>query len=141
MTLRRIRSFRVPGDPVVANELAQQLAKFEQNVDDMGAELQKTGMRRLDVVAREVTEGPVLLSPGQAITVDNAVERIQLSEPTAVDAGKFAVVCRRLGLVPITLYIAPPPGRVINDDGTPFAKTNSGLVLIFCDGINYWTVD
>lgn len=137
MGLRRIRTFRVPGDPTLANELAGQLAKFEENVDAMGREL-LSAHRLVALGVSENAKGGVVVAPGQFQVFDSraAAVPITLQKPTAADSGKWLVLADRGGGA--NDLDLTGQDCLINAAAT-FTSTVF-LRVLFCDGTDYWTV-
>ena len=137
MTLRRIRTFRVPGDPVVANELAQQLAKFEENAAQETDAIRSGFLARPKQVAKERQTSDLLVSPGQSASFDTSLGNVSvtLTVPTAGDAGKFIALQKVFAAN--TLNVLVQTGTTINRAAST-TKAAVGLLLIFCDGVEYW---
>lgn len=138
MTLRRVRTFRVPGDPVVANELATQLAKFEENVQQETADVRAAYMARLKLVATEQQASDLRIAPGESASVDTSLANVSvtLTVPTQADAGKFTALMVTDATNVLTVLV--PDGVTINRT-TSVTAAAVGLLLIFCDGVEYWT--
>lgn len=138
MTLRRIRSFRVPGDPVVANELAQQLQRFEDNVAEMGAGLAAVVMPKLTLCSSEQNEQGLIIAPGQFQIYDTRPStdiRVGLLKPRPRDRGLFIMLLDFGGGVG-ALNISAPDSYI--NDATVKVSTDY-MRLLFCDGAGYWT--
>lgn len=139
MTLRRVRSFRVPGDPVVANELAQQLAKFEENVANMGEEFEKSKAARLTVNSvKDNRAGGVIVAPGQFQLFNTAAAvdiTVTLQKPKPSDSGTFIALLDFAG--GLGALVLRTPDSYIND--SQVLLSTKYMRLIFCDGEGYWT--
>lgn len=137
MTFRRIRSFRVPGDPTLANELAQQLAKFEENVEQETKDIRSGYQQRLKPVASERLTSDLLISPGQSASFDTSAGNVSvtLTAPSAADAGKLIALQKVFAAN--TLNVLVQTGTTINRAAST-SKAAVGLLLIYCDGEEYW---
>lgn len=139
--LKRIRDFKAPKDDASAEELRRQLVQFEQSVSDMGDAMQQTGMPRLVRTGpRIIHDDSCVMAPGQFQLFDTSVTNVSttFATPQPGDAGKFSFVINMPGSTS-NLYLRAPAGRTIN--GTDHATiVTAGNALIFCDGVNYWTV-
>ncbi len=138
MTLRRIRTFRVPGDPTLANELAGQLAKLEENVDQETGAIRSEYSARLKSVASEKRTSDLIVAPGQSASIDTSVGNVSvtLSRPSASDASKLVALMKVDAANTLTVLV--PAGVTINRT-TSATKAIVGLLLIYCDGVEYWT--
>jgi hypothetical protein len=138
VTLRRIRSFRVPGDPVVANELAQQLSRLEENVSAMGGELTAMAMPKLALRSSEQKAQDLIIAPGQFQIYDTRPGtdiRVGLQKPVPGDRGLLVMLLDFGGGVGALSISAPD--SYINDSTV---KTSTDYMrLLFCDGAGYWT--
>lgn len=138
MTLRRVRTFRVPGDPVVANELAQQLAKFEENVTQETSDIRDGYQPAHKVMATEAQPGKEpMLAPGQAAGFVTSVAdcNVLLDAPSAKYAGRSVVIYKRSAANFVNLRVQN--GKFITGVAT-YSIGNAGKYEIFCDGVEYW---
>lgn len=136
--LARVGSFQEANTPQGARELARQLGTLEDNVSSMGSRLELVKHERLTVKTREATNNAQTLSPGQSVGVVYSVATVQLTRPSASDAGKFCALCIGAGgAVALTLMAAT--GSKVNGAAS-IALAAAGLVLLYCDGANYWAV-
>lgn len=137
MTLRRIRSFRVPGEPVVANELAQQLAKLEENVAQEATDIRAGYQARLHPVATEKRTSDLLISPGQSVSIDTSTGNVSvtLTRPVPGDSGKFIALAKVFAANTLTVLVQT--GTTVNR-AVSTTKASVGLLLIYCDGVEYW---
>jgi hypothetical protein len=136
--MKRIRDFKSPTDPAKADELRRQLVQFEQNVSDMGAQLEQAKMARLNVKVRISNAEGLTVAPGQSIGIIAAVTRVQLEAPTAADEGKFLAICKGPG-APSNTTVYAPARTLINGAATYVITANGLLQLFYCDGVDYWT--
>lgn len=136
--LRRIRSFRVPGDPVVANELSQQLAKLEDNVSNMGAALLLRTMAALEPLPETIVADGSIIAAGQFGRYDTARVNLSglLTQATPSRRGLLLVI-KTSASNTLTLY--PQSGQLI-DGAATLALAALGARLLFCDGEGYWSV-
>ncbi|HEY6924407.1 MAG TPA: hypothetical protein VI653_13130 [Steroidobacteraceae bacterium] len=139
--LKRIRDFKAPKDDASAEELRRQLVQFEQNVSDMGDAQAKSAMPRLVRTSPKIIhDDSCVMAPGQFQLFDTSVTNVSttFATPQPGDAGKFSFVINLPGSTS-NLYLRAPAGRTI--DGADHATiVTAGNALIFCDGVNYWTV-
>lgn len=135
--LKRIRDFKAPKDEASADELRRQLGQFEQNVSDMGDAILAVTMAPLSPVERDGRTDGLTVAPEQSLGIISTVTRVQLAKPSAADAGKFLVICKGGGAASNTLVIAPA-GSKINDTATFLITTSYTMLLVYCDGVNYW---
>lgn len=135
--LRRIRSFRVPGDPTIANELAQQLAKFEDNVSAMGTQLFVDKLPRLILRDSNRLRNDLNLIPGQFQIFDThtADQKVTFLKPKSSDAGSWIVtIDNGGGAHNLNVY----GQNCFINFVSPYVS-NSSMRIYFCDGQNYWT--
>lgn len=139
--LKRIRDFKSPKDDASAEELRRQLVQFEQNVSDMGDAQAKSAMPRLARTSPKIIhDDSCVMAPGQFQLFDTSVTNVSttFATPQPGDAGKFSFVINLPGSTS-NLYLRAPAGRTIN--GLDHATiATAGNALVFCDGVNYWTV-
>ncbi len=137
MTLRRIRTFRVPGEPTLANELAGQLAKLEENVLQEVTEIRSEFQARLRPVASEKRTSDLIVAPGQSASIDTSVGNVSvtLAKPGAKDDGTFIALQKVFAVNTLTALV--PAGVTVNRT-TSITKAAVGLLLIYCDGVEYW---
>jgi hypothetical protein len=135
--LKLIRDFKAPKDEATANELRRQLGQFESNISDMGDAIVAGAMAPLEVTERDGRTDLLTVGPGQSLGIVNTVSRVQLAKPRAEDAGKFLVICKGGGSATNTQVLAPA-GSKINDSPTFLITTSYMMLLVYCDGINYW---
>ena len=95
-------------------------------------------MAPLLVLATEARTEGFRLGPGGALGIVGTVKRIQLETPQARDAGRFAVVFAR-GAATVDIYA--PAGSAVNTGAAfAWAPAAAAALLLFCDGLAYWTV-
>lgn len=137
MTLRRIRSYRVPGPSAEAAQLAQQLAKAEENVDQETRDIRAGFQARLKSIASEKQTSDLQIAPGQSASFDTSLGNVSvtLNKPTAADAGTFVALLKLFAANNLTALV--PAGVTINRT-TSATKATVGLLLIYCDGVEYW---
>lgn len=136
--LRRIRSFRVPGDPVVANELAQQLAKFEDNVSNMGAALLARSMAALEPLPETVIDNTSILAAGQFGRYDTSRGNLSALLTQAAPKRRGLLLVIKLSAVN-TLTLYAQDGQLV-DGAASLGVTSLGGLLLFCDGEGYWSL-
>lgn len=124
---------------MVANELAQQLAKLEQNVSDMGDSILGVASQRLVAhTDKEYTGEDLVVAPGQFQIFDTRAPAdidVALQKPKAADAGTL-IVLLDIGGGTGALRIRTPDSY-IND--AQVKLSTAYMRLIFCDGEGYWT--
>jgi hypothetical protein len=132
--MRQQRDFRTdaPG------ELRRQLQELEADVRMLARALPFATMAPLLVLATEARTEGFRLGPGGALGIVGTVKRIQLETPQARDAGRFAVVFAR-GAATVDIYA--PAGSAVNTGAAfAWAPAAAAALLLFCDGLAYWTV-
>jgi hypothetical protein len=137
--LKRTRNFTSAKDDASADELRRQLVQFESNVSDMGDAMDKSTMQRLSVKERDGRVDTLTVGPGQSVTIISTVTRVQLDKPRPGDEGKFLAICKGGGAASNTLVTAPV-GAKINDTATFLITTSYMILLVYCDGVNYWAI-
>lgn len=133
-TLELVRDYRTT-EPA---ELRRQLQQLERGAKSAVETLAQGTLEPLDVLGTEARVNGLRLGPGQALGLVATVTRIQLETPRAEDAGRFAVLYVR-GAATVDL-IAPVSSEVNAAALYAWAPAAAGALLLFCDGLSYWTV-
>ncbi len=138
MTLRRISNFVDPVDKATAARLTQQIGALEENVASFGIEL--LAESRLSLAGTGLVDTKLTLKPGQLAGFNTALTadlKVAIAAPRPGDAGKFLAVIKEEAVNQLTL--SPPSGVRISGQAT-YPIVALGLVLLLCDGNNYWVV-
>lgn len=138
MPLRHmIRNFIDPVDARTAANLTRQLADFEDNVATETDDIRTSFLPSLKPRALAASSSGAMLSPGSSLGIDTSASDLQvlLARPEAKFAGKFAAVWKRAAAN--NLILMPPRGVNING-ASSLSVATVGLLLIFCDGVEYW---
>lgn len=136
--LRRIRTFIVPGEPVAGDALAQQLAKFEDNVAAMGSALVAQSMAALEPLPETVTASGSIIAAGQFGRYDTSRGNLSglLTQAEPKRRGLLLVI-KTSAANTLTLY---PQGGATIDSAASLAIAALGGRLLFCDGEGYWSL-
>jgi hypothetical protein len=94
---------------------------------------------KLSLVGTSIINASVILKPGQLAGFNTALGDITvaIAAPRPGDAGKFLAVIKEEGANTLTLT---PPAGVLIEAATTYATSSQGLILLLCDGNNYWVV-
>jgi hypothetical protein len=134
MTFRRIDSYATD-DP---KKLDGQLSRLEDNIAAALESLPQPPMK-LSLVGTSIINASVILKPGQLAGFNTALGDITvaIAAPRPGDAGKFLAVIKEEGANTLTLT---PPAGVLIEAATTYATSSQGLILLLCEGNNYWVV-
>ncbi len=133
MTLRRIDSYATDD----ADKLSDQLSRLEDNIAAALDALPFAALK-LSLVGTGILSTNVTLKPGQLAGFNTALTanlKVAVAAPRPGDAGKFLAVIKEEAAN--TLTLTPPSGVTIAALAT-YPITAQELVLLLCDGNNYW---
>lgn len=136
--LKRSRDFALANTEAGAAELRRQLVELESNVASYAGTLAQSFAEPLTVADREGRGNTLSLAPGYALGVSTTVTQVRLAQPRAADAGRFALLF--VGGA-ATIALLASTGSLVNGAASySWAPATAKALLLFCDGVAYWTV-